>query len=144
MTAKRPARLPAATRVRPPSTVEEFFASISHPLTPTLRAVCTPILSASPAIAEGIKWNAPSFYVGAEPYFATANIHARGKAGETVLLVLHRGAKAKPGGVKVDDPEGLIEWLAGDRGTVRFHSEDEVRFRASALQAVVRQWITQL
>lgn len=143
MTAKRPAKLPAATRVRPPSTVEEFFAGISHPLTPTLRAVCAAILSASPAVVEGVKWNAPSFHVG-EQYFATANIHARGKTGETVLLVLHRGAKAKPGRVKVDDPEGLIEWLAADRGTVRFHSEVEVRLRASALQAVVRQWITQL
>ena len=99
---------------------------------------------ASPSILEGIKWNAPSFYVGSEKYFATANIHPRGKAGEAVLVVLHRGAKAKRGSVKLKDPEGLIEWLAPDRGAVRFRSVGEARLKAPALQAVVRQWITQL
>ena len=129
---------------KPPVSVDAFFAELSHPLKPALRALCRAIPGASPAIGEGIKWNAPSYFVGRDQFFATANIHARGKADETVLLVLHRGAKPKGGRVTLADPDGLIEWLSPDRGAVRFASLTEVRKRTPALQAVVRQWITQL
>jgi Domain of unknown function (DU1801) len=127
-----------------PSAVQSFLTALVHPLTPTLSAVRTTMLIASPEVSEGIKWNAPSFYVGAERYFATANIPAPGKAGETVLAVLHRGAKAKSGRVKVEDPEGLIEWLSPDRGVMRFGSPAEVRAKRPAITVIVRQWIRQL
>ncbi len=128
----------------PPKTVKEFFAALEHPLKPALRAVCTTILGAESRVSEGIKWNAPSFHVGEEQYFATANIHTRGREGATVLVVLHRGAKAKAGRVAVNDPAGLIEWLSPDRGAIRFSSAADVRTKRPALAAIVRQWITQL
>ena len=131
-------------RLRPPATVDAFFADLTHPLKSALSAVRAAILGADASIAEGVKWNAPSFYVGAQQYFATANIHARGKTGETVLIVLHRGAKAKRGRVVLEDPKGLVEWLSPDRGAIRFTSLADVRGKTPALQAVLRQWIAQV
>jgi hypothetical protein len=128
----------------PPANVDAFFADLRHPLKSALKAVRAAILGADESIAEGIKWNAPSFYVGREQYFATANIHARGKAAETLLIVLHRGARAKSGRVVLQDPAGLVEWLSPDRGAIRFTSLAEVRRKTPALQAVLRQWIAQV
>ncbi len=144
MAVKRSATARTKSAGRPPATVEDFFAELSHPLAPALAAVRAGILAASPGIAEGIKWNAPSFHMGDEQYFATANIHARGKTGETVLVVLHRGARAKAGRVQIADPDELIEWMSPDRGVIRFRTMDEATAGIPALQAVVRQWITQL
>lgn len=79
--------------------VEELLSSLTHPLKPALLTLRAGILAASPLIVGGVKWNAPSFHLGDERYFATASIHARGKAAEAELLVLHRGAKAKRGRV---------------------------------------------
>jgi len=42
----------------------------------------------------------------------------------------------------VEEPYGLLEWLAKDRAMVTFTGVDDVRGRQSALQRVVRQWIT--
>jgi hypothetical protein len=44
--------------------------------------------------------------------------------------------------VSIEDPEGLLEWLAKDRAMLTFTGVDDVRARQSALQRVVRQWIT--
>jgi hypothetical protein len=134
----------AEDRRAPGSDGADFFAALDHPLKPALRAVCSAILGASPAIGEGVKWNAPSYFVGGKAYFATANIHTRGKSPATVLVILHRGAKARAGRVALQDPEGLIEWLGPDRGAVRFTSLAEVRRKAPAFKAIVRQWIMQL
>jgi len=129
---------------KPPATVADFFAALDSPLKPAIRATCNAIGAASPKISEGIKWNAPSYFVGADQYFATVNLHPRGKPTEHVMVVLHRGAKVKKGSVTVDDPSELIEWLSPDRGAVRFKTLAEARKHASALKAIVRQWITQL
>jgi hypothetical protein len=115
-----------------------------HPLESALVALRKGILAASPKVKEGVKWNAPSFYVDDERYFATASIHARGKPAETVLLVLHRGAKAKSGRVAVKDPASLLEWLGTERAVVRFESLADVRAKLPALQRIIRAWITQL
>ena len=44
-----------------PETVEGFLASLDHPFKQEILAIRQVILGADPAIAEGIKWNAPSF-----------------------------------------------------------------------------------
>lgn len=129
---------------RPPATVDDFFSALSHPLKSTLSALRTAIRGASRDVREAIKWNAPSFYIGAEQFFATTNIHARGKPDEHVLLILHRGAKTKNGRVAVSDPDALLEWLSPDRAAVRFYSAADFRKKKSALQTAIREWITQL
>jgi hypothetical protein len=74
------------------------------------------IMGVSPEIAEGIKWNAPSFRT--TEYFATANIDARHQPGDCVLIIFHLGAKVKDNstsGLAIRDPDGLLNWLARDR-----------------------------
>jgi len=61
-----------------PENVEAFLASLDHPFKPEILALRQVILGADPSIAEGIKWNAPSFRTS--EYFAT--MHLRAKDGE--------------------------------------------------------------
>ena len=93
--------------------VAEFMRAFEHPLKVEIEAVRALILAADAAIKEGIKWNAPSFYV--QEYFATIHV----KNTRAVQVILHLGAKRKQAtGVVIDDPNGLLEWLAQDRASV--------------------------
>lgn len=125
----------------PPDTseaVDALMSALEHPHKPAVEALRRAILAADAAIAEGVKWNAPSFRT--HEYFAT--VHLRAKNG--VALILHRGAKVRalPGnGLAIDDPAGLLHWLGADRAQVAFACVDDVERRAPALQALLRQWI---
>jgi hypothetical protein len=133
-TRRRGARPPE--RVSPE--VERWLAAHDHPLRPVLLAVRQAILAVDPLIAEGIKWNAPSFHL--REYFATAAIRGEG----VVHVVLHRGAKARPlpnGGVTILDPGGLLEWHAADRASIRFRTRAEFQSGRAAFQEILRQWI---
>lgn len=118
--------------------VDAFLATLEHPLraeAATLRAL---ILGADPSIAEGIKWNAPSYRTG--EYFATT--HLRSKKG--VGVIFHLGAKARTlpaGGVTIDDPARLLKWLAKDRAMVEFADAQEIEAHRAAFVAILRQWI---
>ena len=113
------------------------MAVLEHPHKDAVGAIRQAILGADRSIREGIKWKAPSFRT--TEYFATT--HLRAKVG--VGIVLHLGAKVRAiPSVSIDDPEGLLEWLAKDRAMVSFTGVDDVRARQSALQRIVRQWIT--
>lgn len=118
--------------------VDAFMATLDHPHAEAVQRLRAAVLGADPAIAEGVKWNAPSWRTG--EYFATT--HLRAKTG--VGLILHLGAKARAlptGGVAIDDPQGLLAWLAADRAQVAFADVTDVEARGPALQAVLRQWI---
>jgi len=52
--------------------VSELMRQLEHPLKPEIEAVRRIILGADAQIREGIKWNAPSFYIN--EYFATVNV----------------------------------------------------------------------
>ncbi|HET7696617.1 MAG TPA: DUF1801 domain-containing protein [Vicinamibacterales bacterium] len=123
--------------------VARYLDALHHPLKPAVVALRRVILDASPDIEEGIKWNAPSFRVRDD--FATMNLRSKGGA-TRLWVVLHAGAKAR--GVKlrghVRDPEGLVEWLADDRGVVTFENEAEVASRAAPFAALIRDWIRRL
>jgi hypothetical protein len=118
--------------------VDQFMLAVDHPLKAELQAVRKLILSASPTISEGIKWNAPSFRV--HEWFATVNV--RGKDG--VQLIMHFGAKVNAistRGVGIDDPNGLLKWLGKDRATLKFRDMPTIKANGPALVAIVRQWI---
>lgn len=121
-----------------PEDTEVFLASLDHPFKQEILAIREVILGADPGIAEGIKWNAPSFRTS--EHFATLNLRAK----DGVLVILHRGAKKRESPILHDaiaDPEGLIEWLGDDRASVKFHHLEEIRARRSAFVNVIRQWI---
>ena len=135
-------------RARPSAveTVDEFMRGLDHPLAPALVVVRSTIQGASPQIAEGIKWNSPSFFLKkSEAYFATVNVHTRTKGRDCVSVIFHQGAKVKNApGPKIDDPDGILEWLGKDRAAVWFFDLNEARAKKSALARIVRQWIAQV
>lgn len=117
--------------------VDEFMKTLEHPFKSEIEMLRRAILAVDPAVAEGIKWKSPSFRTS--EYFATTNLRAKAGVG----LILHLGAKIRdlPGGIKIADPAGLLKWLGKDRAMVEFATPNELRQKASALQAVLRQWI---
>lgn len=121
------------------STYETFLASLDHPRKQEILAVRHIILGADPRIAEGIKWNAPSFRTS--EYFATTHLRTR----DGVQIILHRGAKVRDGaGLAINDPALLLEWLGKDRASVRFRDLKDIETQRSAFMDVIRQWIEQV
>ncbi|HEX6908812.1 MAG TPA: DUF1801 domain-containing protein [Longimicrobium sp.] len=125
-------------RASPPHDVESFLAALEHPHRAEILALRQTILAADARIAEGIKWNAPSFRTS--EWFAT--FHLRARVG--VQVILHFGAKVRDRSAAraaIADPDGLLEWLGPDRASVRFRDMDDVQARRADFAAVVREWI---
>jgi len=124
-----------------PKAVDKFLGKLDHPLKAVVEAIRGTILSATPHITEGIKWNAPSFYCNG--WFATTNV--RGK--DSVMVVFHMGAKVKDNstaGMSIKDPSGLLEWVAKERAISRFSSLEDFNAKQAPLKAVVSQWVGQM
>jgi hypothetical protein len=118
--------------------IEAFLDALDHPHKPEILALRRMILDADPTIAEGIKWNAPSFRTS--EWFAT--FHLRAKAG--VQVILHFGAKVRDrSGARaaIADPESILAWLADDRASATFRDLQDVVAKQSAFAAVIRDWI---
>ena len=116
--------------------VDELMVRLEHPHKTAIEALREIMCCADPSIAEGVKWNAPSFRT--TEYFATTHLRAKDGIG----VILHLGAKVRENpSVDVKDPEGLLKWLGKDRAMVSFAGVEEVRARKEAFQAIVRQWI---
>lgn len=115
--------------------VDQFMAATAHPLKAEIQALRELILGTHPAIAEGIKWNAPSYRT--HEYFATTNLRDRTGIG----VILHLGAKVRNETVTIDDPAGLLTWLGTDRASVSFAGMAGLRRDATAFRAIVAQWI---
>ena len=118
--------------------VAAFMLALDHPYKKEIEVLRRIILSAHPSIAEGIKWNAPSFRT--TEYFATFHLRAK----EGIGLILHLGAKARgPAAPKVDikDPGGLLQWLGKDRAMVTFADAADVSAKRRLFATVVKEWI---
>ncbi len=59
-------------------TVDELMARRSHPLAAEIDALRTIIRNATPAIAERVKWNGPSYYLAANPKLLMLDEPTRG------------------------------------------------------------------
>jgi hypothetical protein len=123
----------------PAAKVDEFMSTLAHPHKDAIDAIRQIVRDVDPAIAEGMAWNAPSFRT--HEYFATT--HLRSKDG--VGVIFHLGAKVRENpAVSIDDPDGLLKWLAKDRAMLMFAGVGDVRARRRALEHIVRQWIKHL
>ncbi len=71
ISSKKPAKAGASAS----NNVETFLASLDHPFKQEIIAVRKIVLAANRSIAEGIKWNAPSFRTS--EYFATFHLRAK-------------------------------------------------------------------
>jgi hypothetical protein len=116
--------------------VDAFMATLEHPHRDAVAELRRVVAGADPSIGEGVKWNAPSFRT--TEYFAT--VHLRAKIG--IGLILHLGAKARNiPDMAIDDPEGIVTWVAMDRAVVSLADLAEVRARKATLRRIVSQWI---
>ena len=118
--------------------VDKFMLALRHPLKSTIQAIRTSILGVDPTIAEGIKWNAPSYRT--VEYFATTNLREKKGIG----IILHLGARplaAPSGGMVIKDPAKLLQWLARDRAAIVFESLDDFEDKRAAFERIIRQWI---
>ena len=119
------------------SGVTALVAGMAHPLKPTLEAVRRTILSADPAITEGVKWNSPSFYC--QGWFATIS----NRKPTQVDVVFYCGAKVRANSTVrevIDDPERLLTWPSNDRALLSFKSDDNFRARLESFQRITKQW----
>jgi hypothetical protein len=133
-TEKKLPRKPAADDSS--AAVDLFMAKLEHPCKGEIQALREIICGVHRTIAEGVKWNAPSFRT--TEYFATT--HLRAKTG--VGVILHLGARKRESPpLPVDDPDGLLQWLGKDRAMVSFAGMKELRTNKAAFERIVRQWI---
>lgn len=131
-------RSPHGTPADTSAAVDAFMATLDHPHADAVQRLRALVLGVDPTIAEGIKWNAPSWRTA--EYFATTHLRANRGLG----LVLHLGARARSlpaGGLAIHDPDGLLVWRAPDRALLTFADRSELEARVEAVQAVLRQWI---
>ena len=118
--------------------VAAFMLALDHPFKKEIEVLRRIILGAHPSIAEGIKWNVPSFRT--TEYFAT--MHLRAKDG--IGVILHLGARARGAAapkVEIKDPARLLQWLGEDRAMVIFADAKDVGSKRRPFDAVLRQWI---
>lgn len=130
--------MPKLTTADTREAVDQFMAALDHPHKADIEALRRAICAVDAGIAEGIKWNSPSWRT--TEYFATT--HLRGKTGFS--LILHLGAKARElpkGGLAIADPAGLLKWLGKDRAQVEFASAADFYAKLPRLEALLRDWI---
>ena len=119
------------------SKVDAYMAALDHPLKGVVEAVRAALVGADPMIGEQIKWNAPSFTWGGEDR-VTCNI----RPGAPLLLIFHRGAKAKgSAGFTFQDETGLMDWKAPDRAVVTLASEADWETHGAAIIGLARRWM---
>jgi hypothetical protein len=129
---------PHSSRADTTQAVDELMKSLDHPHKDAIAALRRVILGVDPSIAEGVKWNAPSFRT--TEYFATTNLRTKTGIG----VILHLGAKARElpsGGLAIKDPDGLLKWLANDRAAMELSDAADLRGKQGAIEKILRQWI---
>lgn len=119
------------------SGVTALVTGLVHPLKATLEAARRTILSADPAVTEGVKWNSPSFYC--HGWFATISSHKPTQ----IDMVFFCGAKVRANSTVrevIDDPERLLTWPSNDRALLSFKSDADFQAKLKAFQRITKQW----
>ena len=108
--------------------VDEFMATLEHPLKDELQRIREIILATDDKMTETIKWGGPTFmYKG-----NLATLTPRTK--KFVNLFFQTGAKIQNG-------HGILEGDAKEVRVARFHNMQDIDEKEEALKAVVREWI---
>jgi hypothetical protein len=141
MATRRRSPSPPADEPRFDPAVSALLQERGHPLHEDIEVVRRIVLGADPAIEEAVKWNAPSYRTA--DFFATVHLRAQ----DTVQVVFHTGARKKPaagGALQIEDPSGLLRWLAADRAIATLGRGADLAARTSALEDLVRAWLRAL
>lgn len=120
--------------------VDAYFAELEHPLKDVALSLRKLLLDAHPDVVESIKWNAPNYEVADD--FATLNL----RRPTAVQLVLHTGAKVKPGHpeVVVEAPGKLLKWPGRNRAVASFSSLAEFEDAQDDVAGILRTWAAQV
>jgi hypothetical protein len=131
--------MPESTRgAAPPTEVDEFLASLDHPMAEPLADLRGRIVAAAPAeVVENVKWNAPNYSIGGIDR-VTLGVDPRGR----MRVVLHRGVKViESDGLTFEDDSGIITWAAADRGVITIVSPEQYTAQADAVIGIVALWL---
>jgi hypothetical protein len=116
---------------KPKETVDEFMAKLNHPFKAEVQVIRDMIKGVNPAIAEQVKWNAPSFSY--TDYIATFSLHIT----DRLLLIFHNPSIAS---IHSD----ILEGDYPDRRLVYFSGMQDVQAKQPALEYVVRELIRRM
>ena len=113
----------------PRADVNQWFRAYDNPMKDVVLAVREVILGTDPRVDECIKWQAPTFTFNGNiaSFFPKSKKHAS--------LMFHQGAK-------IPGRHTKLEGTGKTSRVMKFASIAEVRKNRSALEAVVRAWIS--
>ena len=113
-------------------TVDELMARRGHPFAAEINALRDIIRKASPAIAEHVKWNGPSYYLVANPKYDLGNIvMARDKF---VLLVM-----VFYNGTMLESP--LLSGDYKDRRLLQLDDMAAIKKNAGTVTKIIKDWV---
>lgn len=117
--------------------VDHFIEELGHARKAEISLLRKALLNSDPGISETIKWNAPNFRWQGED-----RVTMRLQPGDRLQLILHRGAKPKNAdGFKFEDPYGMIEWAAADRGVVTITDAKALERMLDDLIKLLNSWM---
>lgn len=131
------ARGPAKARYRD---VAAFVDDLDARQRGIIQALRASIKNAWPQLHEHVKWNSPTYTLGAADLM-TINVNNRQRQ---VQLILHRGAerpedRSRP--ALLTEDEGLVRWLSDIRGVITFPDAASVTRNNAALRRIIERWI---
>lgn len=113
-------------------TVDELMARRGHPLSAEIDALRTIIRNATPAIAERIKWNGPSYYLAANPKLDMGNIVLARDKHVLLVMVFHNGTM-------LEHP--LLSGDYKDRRMLQLDDMAAIKTNAKPIAQIVRDWV---
>lgn len=118
--------------------VDEYMVGLQHARKPEIELIRTAILESEPRLTETIKWNAPNFVFDGED-----RVTFRLQPGDRVDLILHRGARkrADSDAFAFEDPSGLIQWAAPDRGVIAIPDGTDLDLLLRTILPVIHAWV---
>ncbi len=124
---------------RAPLSVDEFLSSLVHGRLDEVLELRRAIVASNEPIEERVKWNAPSF-----GRCGLDRVTFRLAPGDRIELVFHLGAgRPAPdqGAVAVDDPRGVLRWLAEDRAVVSIVDRADMERKLPDVVRLVGSWL---
>jgi hypothetical protein len=122
-----------------PEKVDAFMKAMIHPMKPMMEYLRALILGADKNIAEGIYWNAPTFFYSGKMEPFNAKEYKRYIVGfnffkeDTVRLIFLQGAS-------VEDKAGILEGDYKDgRRLISLKSMEELKKIEADLKSIVKQ-----
>lgn len=125
---KKTTAKPRAPKLGDAEQVAEFMARLEHPLKAEIEAARAIIKSASPKIAERIKWNAPSYYTAED--LLTFNPRTT----KNVQIVFHHVAITEV-------RSALLEGNYKDRRLVHLNDMADLEAKREELERVLREYV---